>query len=69
MAEKWRDRLLAEPDAAGLFLNEFRDVDGARLRLLIEKAHAEHKGGRAPKHARELFHFVNDLVQAHGRPS
>ena len=69
VAEKWRDALLAEPEAADRFIAEFREADAARLRGLVADAHAERNAGRAPKHARELFHFVNDIVQRHGRPA
>lgn len=69
VAEKWRDDLIADPDAAAHFASEFRDVDTAKLRRLIDSARSEKSTGRAPKHARELFHFVNDLVQRHGRPA
>ena len=67
VAEQWRDALLAEPDAAGRFEREFPGADGKKLRGLVADAHAERKTGRAPKHARELFHFVNHIVQERGR--
>ena len=67
VAEKWRDALLAEPDAAERFAREFPGIDGAKLRGLVADAHAERNAGRAPKHARELFHFVNDVIQERGR--
>jgi ribosome-associated protein len=69
VAEKWRDRLLAEVDAPALFAAEFRDADAAQLRRLVEAARAERSAGRAPKHARELFHFVDAVVQRHGKPA
>ena len=67
VAERWRDALLAEPDAAERFTREFPGTDLAKLRGLVADAHAERKSGRAPKHARELFHFVNHIVQERGR--
>ena len=67
VAERWRDALLAEADAAERFQREFPAADLAKLRGLVADAHAESKSGRAPKHARELFHFVNHLVQEKGR--
>ena len=67
VAERWRDALLHEPDAAERFEREFPGIDGRKLRGLVADAHAERKTGRAPKHARELFHFVNAIVQEHGR--
>ena len=67
VAEKWRDALLAEPDAAERFEREFPGIDGAKLRGLVADAHADRNSARAPKHARELFHFVNDVIQERGR--
>ncbi len=67
VAEQWRDALLAEPDAAERFEREFPGIDGARLRGLVADAHADRHSGRSPKHARELFHFVNRVVQERGR--
>ena len=66
VAERWRDELLAQPDAAQRFAKEFPSADGARLRALVSAAGEERAAGRAPKHARELFHFVNGLVQERG---
>ena len=66
VAEGWRDALLAEPDAQARFKAEFPETDGAHLHRLIESARAERSASRAPKHARELFHFVNEIVQREG---
>ena len=67
VAEKWRDALLAEADAAERFEREFPGIDGAKLRGLVADAHADRNAGRSPKYARELFHFVNHIVQERGR--
>lgn len=67
VAEKWRDALLAEPEAQARFVAEFGAADASRLRTLVESARAERSASRAPKHARELFHFVNDVVQRQGK--
>jgi len=67
VAEKWRDALLAEPDAAERFEREFPGIDGAKLRGLVADAHADRNSGRSPKYARELFHFVNQVIQERGR--
>jgi ribosome-associated protein len=67
VAEKWRDELLSQPDAAARFAREFPSADAHRLRVLVSAAGEERKAGRAPKHARELFHFVNAIVQEEGK--
>ena len=67
VAERWRDAMMTEPDAAAHFANEFPATDLAELRRLVSAAGEERKAGRAPKRFRELFHFVNAIVQAQGR--
>jgi ribosome-associated protein len=61
--EQWRERLLREPEP-GLeaLLSEHRDADAARLRVLIASAHEEARRGSAPRSARELFHYLRDLL-------
>jgi ribosome-associated protein len=67
-AEQWRDEILADP-AAGVtrFVMEFPEADPQRLRSLAGSAQAERAAERAPKHYRELFHLINQIVQHHAR--
>jgi ribosome-associated protein len=65
VAEKWRDELLADPQAIQRFEREFPHADAHRVRVLIEAAREERAAKRAPKHFRELFHLVNAAVQQH----
>ncbi len=67
LAEKWRLQLLEDPDAAARFASDYPDANLGRLRALIGAAQSEREAKRAPKHFRELFHFVNALVQERGR--
>jgi ribosome-associated protein len=67
LAEKWRDALLADADAASRFAMEFPDADPQRLRELTEKASAERHADKPPKHYRELFHVLNAIIQDHAR--
>jgi len=69
VAEKWRDELLADPEAMGRFEREFPHADSHRIRQLLEATRAERAQHRAPKHVRELFHAVNAAVQAAARPA
>jgi ribosome-associated protein len=62
VAEKWRDDLIADPNAIARFEREFPHADNHKLRALIEAARAERNARRAPKHFRELFHAVNAAV-------
>ena len=68
VAEKWRDDLLADPQAMERFAREFPHADSHRVRQLLEATRAERAAHRAPKHIRELFHAVNAAVQAAARP-
>ena len=67
VAEKWRDDLLADPQAMGRFEREFPHADLHRIRQLMEATLAERAAHRAPKHLRELFHAVNAVVQEAAR--
>ena len=67
VAEKWRDDVLADPEAMGRFEREFPHADSHRIRQLLEATRAERAQHRAPKHVRELFHAINAAVQAAAR--
>ena len=61
--EKWRDRLLSEPQAATQeLLAEFPAADGEALKKLLEKAERERVEQRSPAGARELFAFLRQLL-------
>jgi ribosome-associated protein len=67
LAEKWRDDLLSDDEAVGRFVLDFPEADPHRLRSLAEKASAERKAEKPPKHYRELFHVLNAIIQDHAR--
>jgi ribosome-associated protein len=67
LAEKWRDEMLGDTEAIHRFAEEFPHADGRRLRQLCEKAGAERRADRPPKHYRELFHVLNTIIQDHAR--
>ena len=61
-SERWRDRLMAEDDAALTeFLARFPDADRQHLRRLLREAGQEAASGRPPRHARELFRYIHSL--------
>ena len=68
LAEKWRDDLLADPEAMARFEREFPHADNHRVRALLEATRAERAAHRAPKHLRELFHAVSAAIQAAAKP-
>ncbi|HET7396307.1 MAG TPA: ribosome biogenesis factor YjgA [Gammaproteobacteria bacterium] len=60
--ERWRDRLVAEGDAA---LTEFMDqcpaADGQQLRQLMRAAIEEARTDQPSRHARALFRYIQSL--------
>jgi ribosome-associated protein len=67
LVEQWRDDMLRDPDAVERFAREFPHADAHRLRVLVSAAGEERKAKRAPKHFRELFHAINDVIQEQAR--
>lgn len=66
-AERWRERLLDEGDAAlAEFLDRHPGVDRQALRQIQRNARAERDGGKPPQHQRALFRMVSATLQAEG---
>ena len=62
--ERWRERLLAEGDAALQELLRLHPAaDAAHLQQLIASAHKESSQQQAPRAARMLFKYLRDLLQ------
>jgi ribosome-associated protein len=60
--ERWRDRLISEGDAAlAEFLQQRPQADRQHLRRLIRDAASDAAAGRAPRHARELFRYIQSI--------
>lgn len=62
-AEHWRSRLLA--GGAGVieeFLANHPQADRSHLRQLVTEAAREADEGRPPRHARELFRYIHELI-------
>jgi len=70
-AELWRDRLIAEDDAFGAWIETHPDTDSQQLRALIRQARKDLKGGppgEAPRQARayrEVFQLVREQLASH----
>lgn len=61
--EQWRDRLVAEGDAAlGQLIEEYPHADRQHLRQLIRNAQAEAAKNKPHKSAREIFRYLRDLA-------
>ena len=66
-AERWRREMLADPAAIEAFLREFPEADPHALRRLIAAAREELAAEVKPREYRELFHWLNALIQDHAR--
>ncbi len=64
LAEKWRDRLIADAgnDALTELLNQFPTADRQHLRQLQRNAEKEAKEEKAPKSARMLYQYLKGLI-------
>lgn len=60
--ERWRERLLSEPDALDRLCGERPDTDRAQLAALLAAAHAEREAGRPPRARRKLYRVLNALL-------
>lgn len=65
--ERWREQLLAEPEALALFITDHPGADIQQLRTLIRNAGHEHTHGKPPKSFRALFQMIRELIEAHDR--
>lgn len=65
--ERWRDRLLAEPQAVSEFIAAFPEADSQQLRTLIRNTADERNRNKPPKHFRALFQMIRGLVEARNR--
>ncbi len=59
--ERWRDRLLADPDALDRLAAEYPGLDRPQFRALIAKARDERLRDTAPHAYRELFRALKAL--------
>ena len=57
-SERWRDRLLAEPDALPLFMAEQPSVDREKLNELLLRARLQAAKGEAPAASRQVFRVI-----------
>ncbi|MES2547308.1 MAG: ribosome biogenesis factor YjgA [Pseudomonadota bacterium] len=62
--ERWRSRLIAEPNALQEFYGQFPTADIQQLRTLIRNAQREEAAQKPPKSSRELFKLIRELSEA-----
>ena len=57
-SERWRDRLIAEPEALPLFMAEQPTVDREKLNALLVRARVQAAKGDAPAASRQVFRVI-----------
>jgi ribosome-associated protein len=62
LAERWRERLLADDSALNAFMNDFPEADRAQLDTHIAESKVEKAGNKPPKHFRLLYQDIHALV-------
>ena len=71
-AERWRDRLIADDDALGGWIETHPATDSQQLRALVRQARKDMKAGlpgeapRQGKAYREVFQLVREQLAVHG---
>jgi len=60
--ERWRDRLLEQPDSLTELLAAHPGADVQQLRTLIRNAIKEKELGKPPKNYREIFQILRDII-------
>jgi ribosome-associated protein len=63
LLERWRTRLIEEPEALTAFTREYPRADTARLRLLVRNTHHERETGQPPKSYRALFQLLSVILE------
>ncbi len=61
--ERWRARLIAEPNALAEFIAKFPQSDIQQLRTLIRNAQREAAAHKPPKSSRELFKLIREVSE------
>jgi len=62
--ERWRDRLISEPNALSEFMALHPNTDSQQLRALIRNAQKEHLANKPPKSSREIFKLLREITNS-----
>lgn len=66
LAEKWRDRLLAEPDALNALMEAYQGLSRKEILRLTDVAKTERQKNMPPKSYRLLFRALREGIRAAG---
>ena len=63
IAERWRDRLIAEGDhALTELLDDYPEADRQQIRQWVRNAHKEAETAKPPKSSRMLYRYIKELL-------
>jgi ribosome-associated protein len=62
LMERWRDRLIDDPQALQAFAGEYPQADLQQLRTLIRNTQREREQSKPPKSYRALFQMLRDII-------
>jgi ribosome-associated protein len=62
LMERWRDRLIDDPQALQAFAGEYPQADLQQLRTLIRNTQREREQKKPPKSYRALFQLLRDII-------
>jgi ribosome-associated protein len=65
--ERWRERLIDDPQAISEFIAAYPEADSQQLRTLIRNTADERARGKPPKNFRALFQMIRGLTEARNR--
>lgn len=65
--ERWRGRLIDDPQAVSEFIAAYPEADSQQLRTLIRNVITERERSKPPKHFRALFQMIRGLAEARNR--
>ncbi len=60
--ERWRDRLINEPNSFAELMAAYPNTESQRIRTLIRNAQKELLTNKPPKNSRELFKLLRELI-------
>jgi len=74
LAERWRERMLADATSVAAFVREFPEADAVTLEKLLTAAKDDHARQRPPKNVRVLYqtlhkHIVNQFDREQNPPA
>ncbi|MDH5178808.1 MAG: DUF615 domain-containing protein [Gammaproteobacteria bacterium] len=64
LIEQWRDRLLQDEQSLAELIEQYPQLDRQHLRQLIRNARSEQAQNKPPRHVRNLFRYLREIIQS-----